>query len=185
MTRKPTKRQGPTKRPNGSKPTPDGARGVPSAQAGARRLPPLDPDDAKVATELAGLGCSDPAVARYCGLEPETLQRHLWSDPEFRRSYLKRRQSFQLRCLRAMMSALDHPTGGWRCAAWLLERSNPIDFGRVRGPSDEDVHQLIDTLADATMRRVRNEKARTALLDELAIIAAQWQERVRERQTAS
>jgi hypothetical protein len=63
MTRKPTKRQGPTKRPNGSKPTPDGARGVPSAQAGARRLPPLDPDDAKVATELAGLGCSDPAVA--------------------------------------------------------------------------------------------------------------------------
>jgi hypothetical protein len=90
----------------------------------------------KVRTFLAAIqgGASDRSAAAEAGISRETLQR--WRVGERPSDRLIRERMFRARAIRekrwlksiedaALTPAKHMPTGDWRAAAWLMERTNP------------------------------------------------------------
>ena len=72
-------------------------------------------------------GLSDRCAAAIAGLHPTTLARWKREQPDFGVGLLQAREQFRDRHLSVIMKASE-AKGGWRAAAWLLERVFPADY---------------------------------------------------------
>ena len=72
-------------------------------------------------------GVSDSAAAILAGVHPSTLSRWKREHPDLALDLLQARELFRDQCLTAILETIDLK-GGWRAAAWLLERTFPADY---------------------------------------------------------
>jgi hypothetical protein len=76
---------------------------------------------------IATTGRSDSAAAELAGIGTSTISRWKMESPELTIHLLRAREQFRERQLQIIGEA-SHQRGGWRAAAWLLERIFPEDY---------------------------------------------------------
>ena len=100
-------------------------------------------------------GLSDNGAAAMAGLHPSTVARWKREQPGFVVGLLQAREEFRDRHLSVIMKASE-AKGGWRAAAWLLERVFPADYHpkaaeRERFQKMEDAKDELEHAAEAEM----------------------------------
>jgi hypothetical protein len=90
-------------------------------------------------------GCGIPAAARHVCCAPSTIRREAIRNTEFHEQLRRAELTAQLTPLRAMQQAA---ATHWCAAAWLLERTDPQQFGRrnPHQPSIEDLEALFEEI---------------------------------------
>lgn len=89
----------------------------------------LDEGKRREICALLSAGASLQRAAQYVGCSPQTVRREAKRDREFRERMGRAKVSLQLGPLQLMRQAAQN---NWRAAAWMLERSDPAQFGRRR-----------------------------------------------------
>ena len=87
---------------------------------------------------LVSTGCSLQTAARYVGCSAVTIRREATRNADFYDQIRQAEIACQVSPLRAMRQAAKTH---WRAAAWLLERTDPQQFGR-RNPDQLTPNQL-------------------------------------------
>ena len=109
---------------------------------------------------LVAAGCSVASIARFVGCSINTVRREIARDPAFQDQIRRAEIHAQLDPLQAMRRA---SATHWRAAAWLLERTQPEQFGRkppgfigpdeLRRVVDEIIQTATDDIEDDGLRR--------------------------------
>ena len=102
---------------------------------------------------IVGAGAGLSAAARYVGCSVDTIRREALRNEHFRHELREAEVRAQLTPLQAMRNAA---STHWRAAAWLLERTNPQQFDRRRGPgcTPQMLHDVIDAVIDSAADEV-------------------------------
>lgn len=90
-------------------------------------------------------GSSRRVAACNVGCAPSTITRTAARDPEFAADLARAGHRVEVQALRAIQTAAKNPCH-WRAAAWILEHTNPEDFGR-RSPGRYSVTQVLAMFA--------------------------------------
>jgi hypothetical protein len=112
---------------------------------------------------LISVGCGMDVAARFVGCSVRTIRRELLRDAEF---YEQLRQA-ELRANLAPLDALCKAAQRhWRAAAWFLERTQPVRFGRrYQGKYTE---RQVAGIISRIHQIVREEVADRAVLERIA-----------------
>ena len=87
----------------------------------------LDETKRREICALVTAGAGIQRAAQYVGCSHSTICREARQDEEFREQLRRAKATTQLGPLQAMRQAVQT---NWRAAAWMLERSDPDQFGR-------------------------------------------------------
>ncbi|NOZ40790.1 MAG: hypothetical protein GXP24_11265 [Planctomycetes bacterium] len=87
----------------------------------------LDETKRREICALVTAGAGIERAAQYVGCSHSTICREARQDDEFREQLRRAKATTQLGPLQAMRQAVQT---NWRAAAWMLERSDPEQFGR-------------------------------------------------------
>lgn len=87
----------------------------------------LDETKRREICALVAAGAGIQRAAQYVGCSHSTICREARQDVEFREQLRRAKATTQLGPLQAMRQAVQT---NWRAAAWMLERSDPDQFGR-------------------------------------------------------
>ena len=110
---------------------------------------------------LVSAGAGIHRAAQYVGCSQSTINREAQRDEEFREQLRRAKATTQLAPLQAMRQAVQT---NWRAAAWMLERSDPEQFGRryrnAFGAKElralaRDLMAIFDTEIDNPIQRER------------------------------
>jgi hypothetical protein len=118
----------------------------------------LDDTKRREVCALIAAGCSFDSAARYVGCTVITIRREALRNAEFHEQLREAELACQTNSLRTVRR---HAETHWRAAAWLLERTDPENFGR-RKPIQLTPAQLdlfLDSLVGIVEREVDDEDA--------------------------
>jgi hypothetical protein len=119
---------------------------------------------------IVGAGCGLASAARYVGCSVDTIRREALRNDHFRQELREAEVRGQLEPLQAMRRAA---TTHWRAAAWLLERTNPHQFDRRRGPGckPQELHEVVDAVIESASEEVTDPDLRDRLCRRLMVVA--------------
>jgi hypothetical protein len=108
---------------------------------------------------LINAGCGLQEAARYVGCHVSTIRREMADNPEFKKKLRGSELGAELEALRAMRKA---SATHWRAAAWMLERTNPRRFGRIRLKSfqAEDMYAVINEVVESAVDEIQDRDTR-------------------------
>lgn len=115
---------------------------------------------------MIGVGCSLRTVSRLAGCAESTVRRRLRNNREFAARLRKAEQHCELVCLRQVQLAGQK---NWRAAAWLLERSNPLEYGPTKPEvmKPYQVRGILQQFADILTKGIKNPEDRRRVGNDL------------------
>ncbi len=118
---------------------------------------------------LVANGSSRRKAAKFVGCSPSTITRTAARDPQFAEDLARAEENIEIHMLRALKSAATTDRY-WRAAAWLLERTNPEDFG-ARRPDLYTAAQVLELFAKL-LASLHDELAEDRRAEALASLSA-------------
>ncbi len=141
------------------------------------RKPVLGEEKKGSVVSIIARGHSQRTAARYVGCAPSTIANTAARDAAFARRLRQARLKSEIINLERVQEAAEDPKY-WRAASWILERTNPDDFG----PKDPDVlaiddlRQLLAHFVKIIMEEVTVAKYRKRLLKRLDVLTVEFRE---------
>ena len=126
----------------------------------------LDDGKRREICALVSAGCGLDAAARYVSCSVSTIRREALRNEHFRKELRGAELRSQLDPLRAMrQAACTH----WRAAAWLLERTNPRQFGRHKPDAcrPNELHEVIDAIVQQAVEEIPDPETRDRVCRQL------------------
>lgn len=117
---------------------------------------------------LISVGCPLSVAARHVGCSIFTIRREARRNPTFQEQLRGSQLATEMTPIATLREAA---TSDWRAAAWLLERTQPQDFGR-RGPNTLGRHELIelvDRLGDIVRDEIRDRRQSARLRQRIRV----------------
>ena len=120
---------------------------------------------------LISAGCGISAAAKFVGCNPVTIRRESMRNVDFYEDLRKAEMAAQALPLQAIRKAAGTH---WRAAAWFLERTQPLVFGRRRPTTfaENDIRGAMDLVHEVMQAELPSAAAQRRVWDTLGAIHA-------------
>jgi hypothetical protein len=131
----------------------------------------LDDTKRREVCALISAGCGIAAAAKFVGCNPVTIRRESMRNADFFEDLRKAELAAQALPLQAIRKAA---STHWRAAAWFLERTQPLVFGRRRPTTfaENDIRAALELVHEVMQAELPNAAAQRRVWDTLDAIHA-------------